>query len=76
MESSFTIISNGREIQFPESKRQEMTQEYFEGMLACEGSEQERYTNIYFDLKSGAKICRDFNDTPELTFAKTLAQIL
>ena len=53
-----------------------MTQEYFEGMLACEGREQERYTNIYFDLKSGAKICRDFNDTSELTFAKTLAQIL
>ena len=32
---------------------------YLEGMMACEGAEQRRYTNIYLQLISGEKICKD-----------------
>ena len=28
-------------------------------MVACDGSEKDRYTNIYIDLASGAKACSD-----------------
>ena len=30
-----------------------------EGILCCEGSERDRYVNIYFQLKSGAKEASD-----------------
>ena len=33
--------------------RQEAIDEYYEGMLCCEGSEGERYTKIYFQLMEG-----------------------
>jgi hypothetical protein len=33
--------------------RQEAINEYYEGMLCCEGSEGERYTKIYFQLMEG-----------------------
>lgn len=32
---------------------------YLEGMSACEGSEQERYSNIFIDLNNGYRICSD-----------------
>lgn len=32
---------------------------YFEGMMACEGSERERYTNIYCQLRQGSMKCVD-----------------
>jgi len=32
---------------------------YLEAMNACDGSERDRYTNIYCDLMSRKKICRD-----------------
>lgn len=35
---------------------------YLEGMAYCEGAERDRYTNIYLDLISGAKVCRDEPD--------------
>lgn len=35
---------------------------YLEGMAYCEGSERDRYTNIYLALISGAKVCKDEPD--------------
>lgn len=32
---------------------------YLEAMNACEGSERERYRNVYYDLSAGLNICRD-----------------
>lgn len=32
---------------------------YLEGMQCCEGSERERYTNIYLQLLDGCKECSD-----------------
>lgn len=46
---------------YPESKRKELEAYYLEGMMACEGSEQERYTNIYCDLMSGKSLCKDID---------------
>ncbi len=42
--------------------RQQAIAEYQEAMLCCEGSEAERYSNIYFQLLEGRKHCCD---TPE-----------
>lgn len=36
-----------------------MTQEFRTAMLACDGSEAERYSNIYQDLVAGEKECMD-----------------
>ena len=32
---------------------------YLDGMLSCEGSERDRYTNVYLDLISGKNVCSD-----------------
>lgn len=32
---------------------------YLNAMCCCEGSERERYTNIYCDLTEGLDICTD-----------------
>ena len=32
---------------------------FIEGMMACEGSERERYTNIFLGLESGLITCSD-----------------
>ena len=32
---------------------------YQEGMAVCEGSEKERYTNIYLQLIEGNMVCTD-----------------
>ena len=42
--------------------RKEAIAFYLEGMASCEGTERDRYTNIYLALISGAKICRDEPD--------------
>lgn len=39
--------------------RKEAIAKYLEGMRECEGSERERYTNIYFDLIDGKMECFD-----------------
>jgi len=39
--------------------RKEAIAKYLEGMRECEGSERERYTNIYFDLIEGKMECFD-----------------
>lgn len=34
-------------------EREDALKEFFEGMMCCEGSERERYTNIYCQLVEG-----------------------
>ena len=42
--------------------RKEAIKKYEEGMLCCEGSERDRYTNVYLDLISGKTVCTDEED--------------
>ena len=39
--------------------RREGMKKYLEGMRCCEGSEQERYEKIFFDLLDGKMIATD-----------------
>lgn len=39
--------------------RKEGIEKYYEAMICCEGSEAERYTNIYCQLIEGAKVAYD-----------------
>lgn len=39
--------------------REEAERFFLEGMVACEGSEQERYSNIYCKLLMGLDYCTD-----------------
>lgn len=59
MTNTFTITCYGKTKCYPESKREIMKHEYLMGMLSSDGSEKDRYTNIYLDLESGAKVCSD-----------------
>lgn len=47
--------------------RQEAMDFYEECQYNSEGSENERYTNIYFDLKSGAELAIDFEDEADVS---------
>lgn len=40
-------------------ERQTAIELYTQGVMACEGSERDRYTNILIDLKMGYKKCSD-----------------
>lgn len=51
-----TIICYGREEKL---EREVAKAKYLEAMLWCDGSERERYTNIYLALESGMKVCTD-----------------
>ncbi len=55
----FTITCYRETKTYPESKRKEMMNYYLEGMMCCEGSEQERYTHVYLDLAAGLEHCTD-----------------
>jgi hypothetical protein len=59
--NNFKITCYGETKTYSESQRKEMMQFYLEGMASCEGSEQERYTNIYLALASGLEHCKDRN---------------
>ena len=39
--------------------REDAIKEFHEGMMCCEGSERERYTNIYLQLIDGCTECSD-----------------
>ena len=39
--------------------RRDAIEEYYEGMMCCDGSEAERYTTIYCQLMEGLKVCSD-----------------
>ena len=45
--------------------RNEAIKFYLEGMEACEGAEQRRYTNIYLQLIRGCDVCKDVIDEEE-----------
>lgn len=57
---------------YPESARKSLMDSYFEGMMFCEGSEQERYTNVYIGLKMGANIISDDGKYSYTTQKKTV----
>lgn len=68
MSNTFTITCYGKTETYPESQRKKMTKEFKTAMLSCDGSEAERYNNIYQDLLAGEKECMDTERplTPEL----------
>ena len=51
-----TIICYG---QVEKMEREQALDKYFDCMMMCEGSEGERYKNIYCQLKQGEKVCVD-----------------
>ena len=59
MANTFTITCYGETKTYPESQRKKMAKEYKTAMLSCDGSEAERYSNIYQDLIDGEKECMD-----------------
>lgn len=56
-DNGVTVVCYGKTEHW--NSRQEAINYYFEGMLSCEGSEQDRYTKIYSELISGCKVCTD-----------------
>lgn len=68
MARTFTITSYGKTKEYPESQRKKMIKEFETAMLCCDGSEAERYRNIYGDLVAGEKECMDIERplSPEL----------
>ena len=59
MVRTFTITCYGKTKEYPESQRKKMIMEFETAMLCCDGSEAERYRNIYGDLVAGEKECID-----------------
>lgn len=59
MAKTFTITYYGETKEYPESQRKKMIKEFQTAMLCCDGSEAERYRNIYGDLIAGEKECMD-----------------
>ena len=57
--NTFKITCYGETKEYPESKRKKMEDFYLDGMLSCDGSESERYQNIYFGIANGSKNCTD-----------------
>ena len=41
------------------NSRSEAIAFYMEGVAACEGSERDRYMNVYMDLCEGLAVCTD-----------------
>ena len=68
MANTFTITCYGKTKTYKESQRKKMTREFEVAMLSCDGSEAERYSNIYQDLIAGEKECMDTERplTPEM----------
>jgi len=55
--SMVTVKCYGKEEKW--ASRQEAMNFYVEGMMCCEGSERDRYVNIYCDLVEGKDYCID-----------------
>lgn len=68
MTGTFTITCYGKTKTYRENQRNKMAKEYKTAMLCSDGSEAERYSNIYQDLIAGEKKCMDTERplTPEL----------
>lgn len=56
---TFDITCYGKTTTYNESERGDMIREFCVAMASCEGSERDRYVNIYLDLVAGLKDCRD-----------------
>lgn len=56
MAKTFTITCYGETKEYPESQRRKMIKEFEIAMLCCDGSEAERYRNIYGDLTHIAQL--------------------
>lgn len=56
MKDMVTIKCYGKEEQM---EREEAKAFYLEGMMCCDGSERDRYTNIYLQLLDGNDYCSD-----------------
>ena len=59
MADTFTITCYRKTKAYPESQRNKMIKEYRTAMVCCDGSEADRYRNIYGDLIAGEKECMD-----------------
>ena len=59
MAKTFTITRYGENKEYPQSQRNKMIKEFEIAMLCCDGSEAERYRNIYGDLIVSEKECMD-----------------
>lgn len=57
--NQFGIICYYQLTLYPEKERENKLKEFLEAMSFCEGSEKERYTNIFVDLSENAKLCCD-----------------
>ena len=55
--NGLTVICSGQKESW--DSREEAAAFYLEAMSGCEGSERERYTNIYTAIMSGAAVCTD-----------------
>ena len=68
MVKTFTITCYSKTKTYKESQRNKIAKEYKTAMLCCNGSEADRYSNIYQDLIAGEKECMDTERplTPEL----------
>lgn len=68
MTDTFTITCYRKTKTYPEILRNKMIKEYQTAMVCCDGSEADRYRNIYGDLIAGEKECMDTERplTPEL----------
>ena len=55
--SKITTVCYGEEKNW--ESREKAERFFLEGMVACEGSEQERYSNIYCKLQLGLNYCTD-----------------
>lgn len=42
-------------------EREKAIAKYYEAMTCCEGSEKERYCNIYCQLVEGKNVCKDID---------------
>lgn len=73
MAKTFTITCYGKTKEYPESQRKKMIKEFETAMLCCDGSEAERYRNIYGDLVAGKKECMDIERplSPIMDLGKT-----
>ena len=59
MARTFTSTSYGKTKEYPEKQRKKMIKEFELAMLCCDGSEAERYRNIYGNLVAGENECMD-----------------
>ena len=53
------ITCYGEKKVYKDSERKKLMDHFLEGMLACDGSERDRYTSIYCGLEEGCNVVDD-----------------